>query len=185
MPKLAILTGKHQGQKMNLPERELFVGRDQQCEIRLAGTEVSRRHSRIRVVGETIFVSDLGSRNGTLVNDVAITQEIQLRDGDELRIGAMVFRCECEKPKPVQSAVIAADGTVLVPIASEDSIADWLTEDDPKITTGDSTVIGVGASSDTAVKAAPKKLFGSIKEEAADIIRRHFESLSEQSCSEK
>lgn len=181
MPKLAILTGKHQGQKMNLPERELLVGRDEQCEIRLSGTEVSRRHTRIRVVGESIFVSDLGSRNGTLVNDIAITQEIQLQDGDELRIGSMAFRCECAKQKAPEKVAPAKDGIVLVPIASEDSIADWLTDEEPKISTGDSTVIGAGATSDTAVKPAPKKVFASIKEEAADIIRRHLESLADKS----
>ena len=72
MPKVVILTGKLAGQKLTLPERELIIGREESCHIRLTGTEISRRHCSLRVVGEQVFVTDLGSRNGCLINDVPV-----------------------------------------------------------------------------------------------------------------
>lgn len=189
MPKLVILTGKHQGQRMNLPERELTAGRDEGCELRLSGTEVSRRHTKLRVVGESVYVSDLGSRNGTLVNDVLIVGETLLQPGDVLRIGSMAFQLEQPKPKPAPKPIvkprIPADGIVDVKLATEDSIASLLTDDEPEGGSGDTTIASKGAaSSDTAVRpvmpgsnASTKKHFATVKEEAADIIRRHRESL--------
>lgn len=190
MPKFVILTGKHQGQRMSLPQRELIAGRDEGCELRLTGTEVSRRHTKLRIDGESVYVSDLGSRNGTLVNDVLIAKETLLQPGDIVRIGAMAFQLDAPKPKaapkPIAVPPPSANGLVDVKLATEDSIANWLTDDEPLSGTGDSTIVSKSSSSDTAVRPVfqtpsapkePKKHFATVKDEAEDIIRRHRESL--------
>lgn len=179
MPKFVILTGKHQGQKMTLPEKDLVIGRDEDCQIRLVGSEVSRRHTQVRFINGECFVSDLGSRNGTLINDQVIKNETKLEPGDILRVGAMAFQLEGAKPKPPAKQMrIGHDGLVHIPDVTDDSIADWLNEDAPQGGTGDSTIVAKSASEETTTQpAVPKKVFSSLKEEAADIIRRHLETV--------
>lgn len=55
---------------------------------------VSRRHARITQEGVNLFIEDLGSVNGTLVNGKRLTPYLPhpLQSGDELRLGEMVLR---------------------------------------------------------------------------------------------
>jgi pSer/pThr/pTyr-binding forkhead associated (FHA) protein len=70
-----------------LPEGELVVGRNLNCQIRFNHASVSRRHLRLQISSAGVMVEDLGSSNGTFVNDQRITQPTQLRNGDSLTIG--------------------------------------------------------------------------------------------------
>lgn len=204
MAKLAIMTGTLQGQIMTLPEKDITIGREKGCEIRLSGTEISRRHCLIRVAGDYLTAQDLGSRNGCYVNDVLITEETRLNQGDLLRVGTMVFKVELTPPKvetPVPQPKVQTgkpagkaktpdyEEMVEVHTPSEDSIVNWLVDEAPEGGTGDSTIVArtPEASSGNAapspvpaaapVKAPPKKQFATVKDEAADIIKRHLESL--------
>ena len=67
------------------------IGREG-CDITLGDPDVSRRHAEIQVSNGDIQISDLGSTNGTFVNGERIDQPRTLRDGDEVRIGAVVWR---------------------------------------------------------------------------------------------
>ncbi|MGE0129943.1 MAG: FHA domain-containing protein [Blastocatellales bacterium] len=66
-----------------------IIGRDEDCDIALDGPTVSRRHCEIVRRGVTYILRD-GSRNGTFVNGERVVQA-QLRDGDQIRIGANVL----------------------------------------------------------------------------------------------
>ncbi len=61
------------------------VGRS--CEVAFSDPEVSRRHLRFAAVDGTVFVTDLGSRNGTAVNGEAIHETVALRPGDVVGLG--------------------------------------------------------------------------------------------------
>src|SRR5688500_1826988 len=67
------------------------IGREG-CDITLGDPDVSRRHAEIQVSNGDILINDLGSTNGTFVNGERIDQPRSLRDGDEVRIGAVVWR---------------------------------------------------------------------------------------------
>lgn len=71
----------------------LVIGRGPQCDVRLEGDEVSRRHSQVLVERRGVFIADIGSTNGTWVNDRRVRKAARLRDGDTIRIGEteMVF----------------------------------------------------------------------------------------------
>jgi pSer/pThr/pTyr-binding forkhead associated (FHA) protein len=203
--RLIIMTGKHQGKKMALTEGcKLVVGRDDGVAVRLATSEVSRRHCAIRVREGVTSVEDLGSRNGTQINDVTIAKRTKLKPGDILRVGPMLFQFEVK----VKAAATSDEGTsaelesetdeVIVKESTEDSIVNWLGEDEPA---GSDTDTVVGKTAPTAEHTAadsgmtsdddegksssdaeesdvlpPSKIeFDSIAEEAQDIIRRHLE----------
>jgi DNA-binding winged helix-turn-helix (wHTH) protein len=74
-----------------LSRGEHVLGRNGPGAILLKSSTVSRRHARI-VVGETgAVVEDLGSKNGSYVNDRAIERPTPLCDGDRVRFGSLVF----------------------------------------------------------------------------------------------
>ena len=69
------------------------IGRDD-CEIALVDDEVSRRHAAIRAVGDRVEIEDLGSRNGTYVNDRRIDRPRRLSAGDQIRVGETTLQLE-------------------------------------------------------------------------------------------
>ncbi|TWU42043.1 GGDEF domain-containing protein [Novipirellula artificiosorum] len=77
---------------MVLIEEDLLeIGRDSDVDIVLPDSSVSRRHAEIRREGAGYFVRDLGSTNGTLVNEHAVTER-RLCSGDTIRIGSFLFK---------------------------------------------------------------------------------------------
>lgn len=191
MAELIIHAGKLQGKRLVLPEREIVVGRDEECQLRLTSTLVSRRHCVLDVRPDGIWVRDLASQNGTYVNDVAVTEPLLLRGGDVLRIGAALFQVPESIPQIGRGKTKKDSGKI-----SDADIADWLTDDDQiagsKAT--DTTVIQGRASTKTDTAAistssstasspasrppvASKPAYRSVKEEAAEIIRKHWEAV--------
>lgn len=68
----------------------VVIGRQNECEIPIPSEEVSRRHAELRVTPDGIMVEDLGSSNGTYVNDKRITRQL-MKAGDELRLDTIRF----------------------------------------------------------------------------------------------
>jgi len=73
-----------------LGEGDNYVGRSSENEIPVGHPSLSRRHVRLRVKGESALLTDLGSRNGTWVNEERI-REIEIRGGDAFRCGEVAF----------------------------------------------------------------------------------------------
>jgi predicted component of type VI protein secretion system len=67
-------------------DAELTVGREG-CDVVLPDPEVSRRHAALRVTESGVAVEDLGSSNGTFVNEQRVEGVRALRDGDVVRFG--------------------------------------------------------------------------------------------------
>lgn len=65
---------------------ELIIGREDSCEIVIPDRQISRRHARIYLSTEGVFLEDLGSKNGTYLNSQRIVGSQQLHEGDEIRI---------------------------------------------------------------------------------------------------
>jgi diguanylate cyclase (GGDEF)-like protein len=72
--------------------KDLTVGRGPEASIRCNDPTVSRAHAAVRRRGELLFIEDLGSRNGTLVEGVRIAGATQLREGNRVDLGALGFR---------------------------------------------------------------------------------------------
>lgn len=69
------------------------VGRGEDSTLRLVEGQTSRRHAQISVDGSAVFVEDLGSANGTFVNDRRIdaNAKVQINPGDRLRFDTEEF----------------------------------------------------------------------------------------------
>ncbi len=92
---LVVLAGWEIGHEIALIEDSYVFGRAQQTDVRIAALSVSREHARIVRVsaedGDEFMVTDLGSSNGTLVNDEPI-QTARLQNGDKLQMGDVLFK---------------------------------------------------------------------------------------------
>jgi len=71
----------------------MTIGRAE-CEVELNDPDVSRRHAVLRQVDDGLAVEDLGSTNGTFVNDRRIDGIVRVAAGDRVRFGNTVWRLE-------------------------------------------------------------------------------------------
>lgn len=70
----------------------LSIGRAPGSVLRLTDYTVSRAHAQVRYTGQGWTLRDLGSSNGTWVNDRRITGSVPVRPGDRVRFGTVGFR---------------------------------------------------------------------------------------------
>ena len=68
---------------------ENIIGRDESATLTLDFPSVSRRHARIVVTEDGATVEDLGSKNGTLLQEARVTAAVPLNDHDELQVGSV------------------------------------------------------------------------------------------------
>ncbi len=96
MARLEITYASGRTAETEIMQAEMIIGRDDVCDVPLDDAMVSRSHARIHCDSEGRFwVEDLGSKNGTLVNDKPVTTA-SLHNGDRIVIGAcrLTFRRE-------------------------------------------------------------------------------------------
>ncbi len=77
--------------RLRLGEGANDIGRDPSAAVWLDSPQASRLHARITIADDAVTLEDLGSKNGTLVNDRPITEPTRLSDGDAIHIGTAVF----------------------------------------------------------------------------------------------
>lgn len=70
----------------------VIVGRNPGADIVIAAGYVSGRHARFTLMGQNLFVEDLGSTNGTTVNGRQISEPTSLRNKDVVTIGDVAIR---------------------------------------------------------------------------------------------
>lgn len=102
-----------------LDGRDVAIGRAPSCDIVLAGDQLaSRRHALLRYKGGQYSVVDLGSSNGTYVNDQEIHGETELQDGDRITIGGhdMVFSTAAASPAASLPGVALAPAEPAAPL---------------------------------------------------------------------
>lgn len=88
---LKVILGKQKGQLLRFPHGEFVFGRGAECDVRPDSPLVSRQHCLLSVRRSGAWLRDLGSRNGTLVNGVSISEEKSLRHGDQVQVGPLVL----------------------------------------------------------------------------------------------
>ncbi|QDE67615.1 FHA domain-containing protein [Myxococcus xanthus] len=89
---LRFMNGPREGERIELGDaKEVILGRDEKdADIILKDDLVSRKHAKVRRDWSGTHVEDLGSRNGIKVNKKRVNRR-QLKDGDELEVGATRF----------------------------------------------------------------------------------------------
>ena len=134
---LKVVGGKNDGRLIAINVPEFVIGRGETAHLRPQSDLVSRAHCSVLVADGKVGLRDLGSRNGTFLNDERLEGEQQVTIGDRFRVGRLQFEFQIDhavagskKPK-VEGVREAAARTAAT--AGEDfddeSITDWLSQD--------------------------------------------------------
>lgn len=79
------------GRQHALKNEKTVIGRAVDGDIVITSKRVSREHTQIRRDGWRTYVEDMGSTNGTYLNNERIAEPMQLRDGDQIQVGDVLF----------------------------------------------------------------------------------------------
>jgi pSer/pThr/pTyr-binding forkhead associated (FHA) protein len=93
---LVVNEGVHKGKIIAIPHKQFLIGRDPQCHLRPASNQISKRHCALLIRGDKAFIRDFESTNGTILNDVPVKGESELKDEDRLLIGPLTFLVRME-----------------------------------------------------------------------------------------
>lgn len=163
---LVVADGVHKGKVIPVPLPQFLIGRDPQCHLRPASAAISKRHCALLIRGTKVFVRDFRSTNGTFVNGQQIGNEQELHDGDELKLGPLLFRVKLEtavavneptpRPRPVAAIANADDdeSVAAMLLGMDDAVNPGAVDEDS--VPGGSTVMEVPAG-EAAVAAAEEQ----------------------------
>ncbi|RLS27231.1 MAG: FHA domain-containing protein, partial [Planctomycetota bacterium] len=150
---LVVLTaGKMMGKEIPLTAAEFRIGKDPSCQLKPA-SGVSDKHCAFLVKQGKLFLVDLGSSEGTFVNDNKISAEFELKPKDKVKVGPLLFEVKIEAPAPAAKPAVAAPAAkpaVAAPAAKpeekvepkkssgegDDDLDDLLFDDDDKAPSG-------------------------------------------------
>jgi pSer/pThr/pTyr-binding forkhead associated (FHA) protein len=115
---LTVDRGKQKGTIIPIRKSPFVMGRDDDCHLRTANSFVSHRHCELQTDGEKITIRDCNSTNGTFINSEKIDSEVELREGDRLKIGSLTF-VVCQEEKVSEAA--SSDSPISEPHPPQES----------------------------------------------------------------
>jgi len=128
------MRGAHAGREIAVTVPEFLIGRGEECHLRPRSEAVSRRHCEIKIESNQILITDLKSKNGTLVNGQPIEGTLVLQPGDEIQVGPLEFQLVVDHvlggvKRPVVQDVKEAAARTAAANSDELDITKWLEED--------------------------------------------------------
>ena len=123
MPALLIINDDN-WVRYDLQEDETLIGRHPDCHIQLSASVVSGRHARLTKDGDTFWLEDLASRNGTTLNGLPVEGRVRVDNNDTIQFShEIVARFRSEEFDVIMSA---EDQSVIKELISSDSQASRL-----------------------------------------------------------
>lgn len=134
---LIVVQGKPEGKVIPLATSRFRVGRGEGCHLRPNNEQVSRNHAEVEVLEDSVVVRDLGSRNGTFVNNQRLEANTDrvLKNKDLIQVGPLTFAVSIQgapasaasaPPDKVERALAKGGG---IDELSNDEIDSWLVTD--------------------------------------------------------
>ena len=111
MPELFIKYADRPGDTFTITRLRTTIGRSARSDICIPDAFASRLHAEIRQEGDSFWLQDLGSANGTRYNGSNVTTPLPLTNGGEIQIGETVIRFEDERNMVSKNATLIADNT--------------------------------------------------------------------------
>lgn len=91
-------------EELELVEPSFTIGRSQDADLVLDDEKASRMHCVVRREGDTFFLKDLQSKNGTFVNGDPVA-DMQLSHGDRIKVGSTILNCVEERATGTNTAI--------------------------------------------------------------------------------
>jgi hypothetical protein len=120
---LLIIQGRSGSKAITLGDGVTVVGRQDDCQLRIKSSQVSRKHCELFEKKGLLLVKELGSSNGTYVNGKRVEGQRVLEPGDEITIGKVKFRVakvgEPAPPPKSKPAKKPGDTAIVEMVANE------------------------------------------------------------------
>ncbi|EAQ81892.1 FHA domain-containing protein [Blastopirellula marina] len=132
---LRVVRGPSSGKEFKIPVDSFVIGRGDGCHLKPKSDMISRKHCELRVADSKLVIEDFGSKNGTFVNNEAISGTVELKMGDELRVGPLEFLVLIDHSlgaakRPRVNSVKEAATRVAEAGLNDSDVAGWLAEAD-------------------------------------------------------
>jgi len=101
---LSVVAGERAGLRVELGEKPVIIGRVPPADLVIDDSQISRKHCRVSLVMGEVYVADMGSSNGTLVDGRRITQTQVLPAGARLQVGGHVLEHEFRSRKEIEAS---------------------------------------------------------------------------------
>jgi len=101
---LTVVAGERAGLRVELGAKPVVIGRVPPADLVIDDSQISRKHCRVSLVMEEVYVADLGSSNGTMVDGKRITQSVMLPAGSRLQVGGHLLEHEFRSRKEVEAS---------------------------------------------------------------------------------
>ena len=101
---LAVVAGDRAGLRIELGPKPVVIGRVPPADLVIDDSRISRKHCRVTLILEEVYVADLGSSNGTMVDGARLTQPALLPVGARLQVGGHVLEHEFRSRKEVEAS---------------------------------------------------------------------------------
>lgn len=109
-----------------LPSGVTVIGRRHSCDLCIPLMSVSKRHCQLNYDDGVLKIRDLGSRNGTYLNDKRIDEAV-IQAGDSIKIGPLTFVLQIDgQPKDIAKPDLAARDLSRQDAATEDTVDEQL-----------------------------------------------------------
>lgn len=109
MSRLIVESGAEAGMVYPIAEDAITIGRSASSTLQIVDKRVSRHHAVLRLNRDSFVVEDLGSKNGTFLNNEPLVGRVKLKNGDRIQIGDTILSFELDSDSP--GAVVAAEST--------------------------------------------------------------------------
>ena len=144
-------TVNHRDWSLQTESDVLLIGRNRDAQVCIRDRSVSKNHCRIEKRGSSYRFKDLGSRNGTYINELRCDSG-PIEHGDELKIGnfLLVFQTGADGQQPAMSEASATD-----PSPFDQPPGDVDLDEDFEALMDDPTIVGVGGENPFVESAPP------------------------------
>ncbi|MEY4395116.1 MAG: hypothetical protein RL595_2365 [Planctomycetota bacterium] len=101
---VVLSAGKMQGKEIPITVADFKIGRDASCQLKPAAPGIAEKHCAVLVKAGKVFLKDFGSSEGTVLNNTKVNGELEIKNGDQFKVGPLHFEVKLEAPaKPAPS----------------------------------------------------------------------------------
>ena len=165
---LVVLTaGKMMGKEIHLTAAEFRIGKDPSCQLKPA-SGVSDKHCAFLVKQGKLFLVDLGSAEGTFVNDNKISAEVELKPKDKVKVGPLLFEVKIEAPAANPAVAAPAANPAVAAPAAKPAVAAPVAK--PAVAAPAAKPAAAAPAAKPVEKVEPKKSSGEGDDDLDDLL---------------
>ena len=111
MPQLIFKNADLAAEVVPLSRLRTTIGRSARSDVCIPDAFASRLHAEVRKEGDSYWLQDLGSANGTRYNGIPVKSSVPLSSGGEIQIGETTIVFDDQRPADISASMLIADGT--------------------------------------------------------------------------